>query len=133
MSKRADITSYAAIPAILALAGVAFVMKPAELRRDPLLEVQGAVGLAPKYEVMYSRCAAGNDDATGEAQLDAASFANSTAGGFSNQFPARSDDDAAQFVQAARPQCVVASLYRLDRRATGESHVNRYRRTRIEI
>ena len=129
MSKRADISSYAAIPAILALAGVAFVMKPSELRRDPLLEMQGAVGLAGKYEVMYARCSDGADAAT----LDTASFAEGFTGGFSNQFPARSDDDAAQFVQAARPQCEVASLYRLDRRATGESHVNRYRRTRIEI
>lgn len=129
MSKRIDIPSYAAIPAILALAGVAFVMKPEELRRDPLLEMQGAIGLAGKYEVMYARCTDGTDRAT----LDAASFAKGFVGGFSHRFPARSDDDAAQFVQEARPQCDVASLYRLDRRLTGASHANRYRRTRIEI
>lgn len=129
MSKRADISSYAAIPAILALAGVAFVMKPSELRRDPLLEMQGAVGLAGKYEVMYARCSDGADAAS----LDTASFANDFAGGFSHRFPARSDDDAAHFVQEARPQCDVASLYRLERRLTGSNDVNRYRRTRIEI
>lgn len=128
-SKRIDISSYAAIPAILAVAGAAFVMKPEELRRDPLLEVQGMVGLVGKYEVMYASCAEGAD----AAQLDAASLAKGFMGGFSHRFPARDDDDAAHFVTAARPQCDVASLYRLDRRLTGAANHNRYRRTRIEI
>ncbi len=128
-ARRIDISSYAAIPAILAIAGVAFVMKPEEMRRDPLLEVQGAVGLAGKYEVMYSSCIDGTDAAT----LDTVSLAKGFVGGFSHRFPARSDEDAVHFVVEARPQCDVASLYRLERRLAGSAHANRYRRTRIEI
>ena len=125
MKQRVGITSYAAIPAILALAGAAFVMKPEEMRRNPLLEMQGMVGLAPKYEVMFARCA----QSAVETQIEAAHFA----GGFSQQFPARSDEDAAHFVQEARPQCDVASLYRLERPETGSTRTHPYRRTRIEI
>ena len=129
MAHRVEISSYAAIPAILALAGIAFVMKPEELRRDPLLEMQGMIGLAGKYEVMYARCANGSDSA----QMDAASVAKGFAGGFSHQFPARNDEDAARFVLQVRPQCDVASLYRLDRRFSDQARSHRYRRTRIEI
>ncbi|PQA86095.1 hypothetical protein [Hyphococcus luteus] len=128
MAQRIEISSYAAIPAILAIAGAAFVMKPEELRRNPLLEVQGLIGMTPKYEVMYARCADGAD----EAKIDVANFAKGFAGGFSHQFPARSDEDAAHFVIEARPQCDVASLYRLDQRVTG-ARAHRYRRTRIDI
>lgn len=126
MARRIEISSYAAIPAILALAGAAFVMKPEELRRNPLLEMQGLIGLAGKYEVMYARCA----NRAGQAPMDAASFAKGFAGGFSHQFPARSDEDAARFVLKARPQCDVASLYRLDQPIAGAA---RAYRTRIEI
>ena len=129
MAHQIDIPSYAAIPAILALAGAAFIMKPEELRRDPLLEAQGMIGMAAKYEVMYARC----DDGTDAANLDTVSAAKGFIGGFSHQFPARSDEDAALFVVKARPQCDVASLYRLDRRLTSPSQTNRYRRIRIEV
>ncbi len=129
MAHEIEIPPYAAIPAILALAGVAFMMKPEELRRNPLLEAQGLVGMAAKYEVMYARCTDGTD----EASLDAAGLAKGFAGGFSHQFPARSDNDAARFVVKARPQCDVASLYRLDRYAVGSSGGKRYRRVRVEV
>ncbi|WP_375204123.1 hypothetical protein [Hyphococcus sp.] len=118
MARKMNPSSYAAIPAILALAGAAFVMKPEELRRDPLLETQGLIGMAAKYEVMYSRCDV--------------SAATGFAGGFSHRFPARSDQDAALFVLKARPQCDVASLYRLDGKTAGAHHP-RYRRIRIEV
>ena len=129
MAHEIDIPSYAAIPAILALAGAAFIMKPVELRRDPLLEAQGMIGMAAKYEVMYARC----DNGTDAASLDAPSVAKTFVGGFSHQFPARSDEDAALFVVKARPQCDVASLYRLDRRLTASSQTTRYYRIRIEV
>lgn len=129
MAHKIDISSYAAIPAILALAGAAFVLKPAEMRRDPLLEAQGVIGMAAKYEVMYARC----DNGADAASLAAGGLAKGFAGGFSHQFPARNDKDAARFVLNARPQCDVASLYRLDRRLSGASHSQRYRRTRIEV
>lgn len=128
MTRRIDISSYAAIPAILALAGVAFLMKPEELRRDPLLETQGLMGIAAKYEVMYARCG----EHPNNLNQNAAGGAGGFAGGFSRQFPARSDEDAALFVLKARPQCDVASLYRLDGKAAGADHA-RYRRIRIEV
>lgn len=126
MSRTIELPHYAAIPAILALAGVAFVMKPEEMRRDPVLETQAIFGMAAKYEVMYARCIEERD----EAGLNAASMTSSFVGGFSQQFPARSDEDAARFVLTVRPQCDVASLYRLDGRVAGQ---NRYRRIRIEV
>ncbi len=129
MAQRIEISSYAAIPAILALAGAAFVMKPEEMRRNPVLEVQGVVGMAQKYEVMYANCIEGTD----EAALNAADLAKGFVGGFSHQFPARDDEDAAHFVVEARPQCNVASLYRLDRRLAGSTQAHHYRRTRIDI
>ena len=104
-------------------------MKPSELRRDPLLELQGVVGMAAKYEVMYARC----EDGTDKSSLDAAGIAKGFAGGFTHEFPARSDEDAASFVVKARPQCHVASLYRLDRRLAGSTNATRYRRTRVEV
>ena len=124
MTRRMDIPSYAAIPAILALAGVAFLLKPEELRRDPLLETQGLMGIAAKYEVMYARC---GDSPDHMSQNNAGH-----ASGFSRQFPARSDEDAALFVLKARPQCDVASLYRLDGKVAGADRA-RYRRIRIEV
>ena len=115
MARRVDITSYAAIPAILAIAGAAFVMKPEEMRRNPVLEVQGFVGMTPQYEVMYAGC-----------------LPDAGLRGFNHRFPARDDGDAARFVTASRPSCDVASLYRLDR-SEGNQQTARYRRTRIEI
>jgi len=124
-----EIHGYAAIPAILAVAGAAFVMKPTELHRDPLIEIQGLVGLAPKYEVIYAHCAGATDAAT----LDDAGLVKGFTGGYTHHFPARSDADAARFAMAARPQCNVASLYRLDRRFGSKSRYSRYARTRIDI
>ncbi len=129
MAHQIEIKSYAAIPAILALAGAAFLLKPAELRRDPVLEAQGLIGLATKYEVMYAHCTDGTDAAA----LDAKGIAKGFVGGYTHRFPARSDEDAASFAGRARPQCDVASLYRLDRRLAGSSHATRYRRTRVEV
>ncbi|WDI30659.1 hypothetical protein PUV54_11905 [Hyphococcus flavus] len=129
MAYEIDLPGYAAIPAILAIAGAAFIMKPEDLRRDPLLELQGMIGIAQKYEVMYARCADGSDNAT----MDAAGVATGFTGGYTHDFPGRSDEDAANFVKQARPQCEVASLYRLDRRLTGSSSANRWRRTRVEV
>lgn len=129
MAHQIELPSYAAIPAILAIAGAAFIMKPEELRRDPVLELQGMVGMAQKYEVMYARCSDGTD----QAAMDAAGIAKGFAGGYTHRFPGRSDQDAAQFAEKARPQCDVASLYRLDRRLTGSGSANRYRRTRVEV
>lgn len=129
MAHRFELPGYAAIPAILAIAGAAYLMKPEELRRNPLLEAQGLVGLAQKYEVMYAHCTDGTD----KVGLDAAGIAKGLAGGYSHHFPGRSDEDAAEFAKAARPQCQVMSLYRLDRRLTGSTRATRYRRTRVEI
>ena len=114
---------------LLALAGAAFVMKPEELRRDPILEAQGLIGMAPKYEVMYARCAEGHNNQSRDSAY---------AGGFSHQFPAHDDEDAAAFVVKARPQCVIASLYRLEpRRREKEKEntktISRYRRMRVDV
>ena len=129
MRRRLDISSYAAIPAILALAGAAFVLKPAELRRNPFIEAQGMAGLAAQYEVMYARC---KDNGVHSGQ-NAAGITTGFVGGFSHQFPASSDADAAAFVKKARPQCDVASLYRLDRQQRSGAHGTNYKRTRISV
>ena len=129
MRRRFDISSYAAIPAILALAGAAFVLKPAELRRNPFIEAQGMAGLAAQYEVMYARCK-DNGVHSGE---NAAGITAGFVGGFSHQFPATSDADAAAFVKKARPQCEVASLYRLERQQRPGAHSAPFRRTRISV
>lgn len=132
MAHRIELKSYAAIPAILALAGAAFVLKPAEMRRDPLLEVQGLAGLAAKYEVMYARCRDLSGVEVKSDALSAGGLAKGFVGGYTHQFPARSDADAVSFAQKARPQCEMASLYRLDRRLGKSAHGARYARTRID-
>lgn len=130
MPNRIEISAYAAIPAMLALAAGAYLMKPAEFRRDPLLEAQALVGLAVKYEAMYAGCDDGTD---GEDPLSAAGLAKGFAGGYAHRFPARSDEDARAFATSARPQCGLAALYRLDHRLVGNSAGRvRYRRTRVE-
>lgn len=127
MPNRIEISAYAAIPAMLALAAGAYLMKPAEFRRDPLLEAEGLVGLAVKYEATYAGCGDGIDP------LSAAGLAKGFAGGYAHRFPARSDEDARAFATSARPQCGLAALYRLDHRLVGNSAGRvRYRRTRVE-
>lgn len=118
------IKAYAAIPAILALAGAAFVMKPEEMRRDPLLEARGMVGLAAIYEVMYSHC---------RAETPSVEAVHMTVGGLTQRFPARSDEDAAKFSISAHPQCDVASLYRLEPNKPPLNRSKRFTRTRLEI
>ncbi len=120
MAVRIETPRYAAIPAILAIAGAAFVLKPEALRRDFVLEAKGAMGFAQKYEVMYAACA--REDAARE-----------PSSGFGHRFPARSDADAADFVKTARPQCEVASLYRLEPRKTRSPSAPRYQRSRIDL
>jgi len=129
MSHRMEISGLAAIPAVLALLGAAWISKPEEFRRDPVLEAQGLIGLAPKYEAMYTRCTDGTD----KARLDFKSFAKGFAGGYSHRFPATGDEDAVRFARDARPQCRLMSLYRLHRRWFDRDRHVRYRRTRVEI
>ncbi|MEO1137333.1 MAG: hypothetical protein AAFW68_12135 [Pseudomonadota bacterium] len=122
MARKTDISQYALIPAILAFAGAAFVLKPEELRRNPLLEAKGVIGMAAIYEVMYARCVESN-------------LSEHSAGGgaYAFRFPAHSDKDAARFVSSARPQCDIASLYRLDRTPADAANSRKFARTRIEI
>jgi hypothetical protein len=129
MGYQIELPKWAAVPAILAVAAGAYLLQPTELRRNPAIEAMGLVGAANKYEVMYAQCTDGAD----RASLDAVGLVKGFAGAYSHRFPATSDEDAASFVVAARPQCVVASLYRLDRRLAGSTNGKRYRRTRIEV
>lgn len=122
MARKTDISQYALIPAILAFAGAAFLLKPEELRRNPLLEAQGIVGMAAIYEVMYAQCM---EKQIGEHSAGGAAYAF--------RFPARNDQDAARFVSSARPHCDIASLYRLDRAPAGAARARNYARTRIEV
>lgn len=130
MSHRVKLPAAAAVPALLALLGAAYMSKPAEFRRDPVLEAQALVGLAKKYEAMYSGCTDGTD----KASMDLKSFAKGFAGGYTHRFPAHSDEDAVAFARGARPQCRLSTLYRLDRRlfTRSDSHT-RYRRTRVDF
>jgi hypothetical protein len=130
MGHRIELPAYAAIPAVLAILGGAYLAKPEEFRRDPLLEAQGLIGLAPKYEAMYAGCTDGTD----KASLDLKSFAKGFAGGYAHRFPATGDADAVQFARDARPQCRLSSLYRLYRRWPVRSNSpTRYRRTPVDI
>ncbi len=129
MGHRVDVKSYAAIPAILALAGAAFVLKPEDMRRDLLLETQGMIGIAAKYEVMYARCTDGMNTSI----LAQGDGAERISGSYSHQFPARNDDDAIRFALQARPQCETASLYRLERRREGAAKGSLPARTRIRV
>jgi hypothetical protein len=129
MGGRIALPKAAAIPALLAVGCAAYFLQPSELRRDPWLETQGVLGFARKYEVTYVGCADGKD----KPGLDAAGLAKGLVGGYSHRFPAASDRDAAAFAAAARPQCDVASLYRLDRRLLGSAEGRRYSRVPVEF
>lgn len=132
MTRKTDISQYALIPAILALAGAAFLLKPEELRRNPLLEAQGVVGMAAIYEVMYAQCTARIGPTSPTARAPGAAK-EQAATAYAYHFPAHSDCDAALFAANARPQCNVASLYRLDRSSISDSRFRKYARTRVNL
>lgn len=129
MGEDIELPKEMAIPAILAIAALAWLFQPEDLRRNPALEAMSVIGAAKKYEVMYAQCT----DGTGKPGLDAMSLAKGFAGAYSHRFPALNDKGAAAFAAAARPQCAVASLYRLDRYPAGSSGGRRFKRTKIEI
>jgi len=128
MAYSVELPKWTAIPALVSVMSGAYLLQPAELRRNPAIEAMGAAGIIKKYEVMYAQCADGTD----RAGLDAKSLIKGFAGAYSHRFPATSDADAVSFVKAARPQCVVSTLYRLDRPLLGSTKGKHYRRTRIE-
>ena len=102
----------AALPLLGAVLAVLFLARPAEMRRDPLLEIQGVLKISPSYTVAYTDCADRGDDTV---RTDLVGLARGFAGRSSLDFVAHDDADAVAFARAARPDCRVVLIDRYRR------------------
>jgi len=126
-----ELSKETAIPIVLCVLGAAYFLQPAEFRRGPILELQGVVGMAPKYEVAYRACEDGQDQVT----MDAKGIGKGLVGGYDQRFIAKNDDDAVTFARQARPQCTLRSVSRLVKRPrlNSSTRSNSYRRIPLDI
>ena len=82
--------------------------------RDPMLQLRGFFGQAPRYEALYRNCADPRQNWPRARDLLMGMF-DSTG----PRFYARDDADALSFARAARPGCELSVLYRVKRRLFG--------------
>lgn len=104
------------LPLFFALFGglliIAYFIHPAELRRGPIMEIQRFFLVIPTYEVHYTDCRAMGSPEDSSERKGILGVTRDYGG---KRFPARSDEDAIEFVTNARPNCRVQLLYRLKR------------------
>ncbi|MCG8441180.1 MAG: hypothetical protein MI723_05150 [Caulobacterales bacterium] len=112
MATRIKLPTWTALPVLALVVVAAVALRPAELRREPLLELQSAIGLEGRYEAAYADCA---DPRRNTVTSDLIGFARGFVGRAALPFAARDDGDAVAFARAARPTCRLVLVNRFRR------------------
>jgi hypothetical protein len=103
---RVEISGGAAGLILAGVFGAVYLFKPADLWRNPALELGGLIGVVRTYEAHYRGCPDGSDSPG----ADPAGFALAFAGVHGYRFPAWDDAAAIRFARNAKPDCELWSL-----------------------